>query len=326
MDFLSDSPVLRWFQSLRCPSYEELLSPFHLYQLILPFLSTIIATFAFAFVSRALLRPLFSHPLTTLCEPFAVVVSGLFLRYVWFHSIIWLRDFGVVYLEVKREFCREYVEPGLSSMVALSLLYIAWRFKDGNTKHGPSGTADVNGDGGGGDGSNSNNNAAEASRSVSDESGNSTGQRSSYDGDIVPCQTHYCQRCGQVFYEAQSMTFPAPLPSSTEQSLPRALPVRQNGSREIRCPNCPGRSSISPSTGGSNGSGGLQSSSLNGNSQPPGSSSSLPPSSGDLSASEGEDERGESSRRKVLFVVGSSNLNDTVPKGILKGPRQRKGR
>ena len=326
MDFLSDSPVLRWFQSLRCPSHEELFSPFHLYQLILPFLSTIIAAFAVAFVSRALLRPLFSRTFTALREPTALVFSGLFLRYVWFHSFVWLRHFGVVYLEVKLEFCREYVEPGLSTIVALALLYLAWRLNLKNTTPKPSGTADVNGDGGGGDGSNSNNNAAEASTSVSDATGNATGQQSSYDGDIVPCQTHYCQRCGQVFYEAQSMTFPAPLPSSTEQSLPRALPVRQNGSREIRCPNCPGRSSISPPSGGSNDLGRLPSSSLNGNSQPPGSSSSLPPSSGDLSTSEGEDaETGESSKR-VHFVVGSSNINDTVPKGIMKTPRQRKGR
>ena len=284
MESFLESPVVQWFLALRCPTLAQLTSPFAFYVECLPACSTIVAAIAVALLSRSLVESTFVG------DVFGVLASWFFLRYLWFHGFVFFRHFCEVYLDMRRDFTRIFVEPGLAAIIAASLLFRAWR----RTKKLEPVNRALNGFGDG----NVNNSAINRVHSLNDLPPSSTDLNNNVNDDLLLLgQLHYCQRCGKIMYE----TIADPVVSGQSPTIPPALIIGGDGrasqsaspSRELRCENCL-RIQSSNNNGGGWGEGG---------------------------AVDGRGGGGGNDVRSVNFAVGPHNLGETRPKGILRNPR-----
>jgi len=281
MESFLDSPVTQWFLSLRSPSLAQLSSPFAVYVECLPALSTIVVAVSFAILSRSFVPSSFVGIASDLL---GVIASWIFLRYVWFHGFVYFRYLCEVYLEMRHDFTRRFVEPGLAATIATSLLFIAWRQRKAITAKRAHSIGDAS--------DNVNNSAISRVHSSDELLSASTNDVGDIDGNnlLLLGQLHYCQRCGKIMYETVAdPVVPGQLTSSP--TLPRALIIRGDGrrsrsaspTREMKCENCLRIQSSREDRGG-RGSGLL---------------------------------RGSDSRN-VNFAVGPHNLGETRVKGILR--------
>jgi len=298
MEFVLESPVLKWFLDLDWDRTLTIHSPLDIYCNILPVLSTVVSSISFGFLCRKCISG------SSLSAQLLIVPAAayFFLRYVWFHGFIHYRRLLNEHFDIDVNFCGRFFEPGLAAFVAVVLSIVARPMRK-ETKDGDTGPKSI-GDGPqqqrgaqqqnrlhkNGPQRNSNNHSAAGREdrffdSTDDCSGSKspTADSVSDEDALHPFgQLLYCQRCGQVVYESVADPFPPPLAPLSRPSIPKALVMRpEDGSpptlRHLRCPNCV---EIKMNAAGLRGVG----------------------------------------PRVVSFAVGQHNLNDTRPKSILRGP------
>jgi len=236
MEFVVDSPVIRWFLDLDWEQMVEIQSPWDLYFNFLPVLSTVFASIAVGFICKRAVEDFNVVLLQLAC---GLVGPYLFLRYVWFHGFIHFRRLCYEYLDIEADFCRRFMEPGLAAVVAMILRHADRLLKrakrvDAEKKTSEIGLGKIDSRGDGVQ-DNSNNSASGVEHRGS--------SLDDLDDTMYPFGLHlYCQRCGQVVYESVGDPFPPPLAPLTRPSIPKALVMSPNGASPLttlrRCPNC----------------------------------------------------------------------------------------
>jgi len=251
MELVAESPVVRWFLQIGWDRVLTVQSPSDIYFNYLPLLSTVVSTVSVGFICPRMVSAF--HRNVQLFV--GIVCSYLFLRYVWFQSFIHYRRLCNEQLDIDVDFCRRFLEPGLASVVAVVLTIVACRGKSvteiADAKESSTGIPNVDSKGEG-TGQNSNNSASSGDnrfRNASTSDGGISNPASAIEpeeneDELRPFgQLFYCQRCGQVVYEAIGDPFPPPLAPLTRPGIPKALVMKpDDGSapspRHLRCPNC----------------------------------------------------------------------------------------
>lgn len=233
MEFVLESPVLRWFLGIDWYQLLEIQSPLDFYCNFFPVLSALASSFSVGLLCGRVvgIRPI-------VIELFiGISASYLFLRYIWFHLFIHFRRLCNENLDLNEEFCRRYVEPGAAAVVAAALTAIARRKssieKKTKTKETGSRRVELIGDA---SQQNSNN-------SASHDVYPSLGMNPGDDEEILHPfgQLLYCQKCGKVVYESVADPFPPPLAPLKRPAIPQALVMRPgdgSNTRHLRCPHC----------------------------------------------------------------------------------------
>lgn len=180
MEFVLESPVIKWFLAINWDEMLAIQSPVDLYCNSLPVLSTVVSSVSVGFLCRRLITA-YNIPLQLVA---GLAGSYLFLRYIWFHGFIHYRRLCNQHLDIDVDFCRRFFEPGLAAVVAAILAIVAWRRKsktEANVAVAKASSTVVLNVGSNGDGTqrNSNNSASGGDKVSSGKNYSSSGRDSS---------------------------------------------------------------------------------------------------------------------------------------------------